>query len=56
MQATRLALIALAIVILLAVSFVVGRATVSTAQRVPAIAPATGVQTNTAPCRLGRPC
>jgi hypothetical protein len=40
MQVSRVVLMALAIVILLTVSFVVGRATVSTSHRSPAITPA----------------
>ncbi len=67
-HATRVTLIALAVVVLLALSFVLGRASGSTTQSVPAIAPAAGidqhvgdraegrVQTSTVPCRIGRPC
>jgi hypothetical protein len=55
-HAARLVLITLAIVVLLAVSFVLGRATGSTAQHVPAIAPTVGVHTSIDDCRVGRAC
>ena len=64
-HAARVGLIALAIVVLLAVSFVLGRATVSSTQSVPAIAPAASVpaiapaaggHTSTPPCYAGQPC
>jgi hypothetical protein len=56
-------LIALGIVVLVALSFVAGRATATatTIHRVPTIAPAATVPTNTGPtdtvlCHFGRPC
>lgn len=55
-HATRVVLVALAIVVLVAMSFVVGRVTVSTAQQAPAIAPAAPAQTNPYVCRTGRAC
>ena len=51
----RLALVALAIVILLAVTFVAGQATGSTTKSTPAVVPTAGPSTD-APCHMGRPC
>jgi hypothetical protein len=56
----RLALIALAVVVLLAGAFVIGRITVSSAQRPPAVA-TSGFSTPAAPpttsfCQMGRAC
>ena len=57
---TRAAVLAVAFVALLAVSFVVGRTTVSTAKQAPAVvtkaASATNWPTTTYPCRMGRAC
>ena len=55
-HAARLALLALAIVVLLAVSFVFGRSTVSTVRHAPAIAPTASAHTSIDACRVGRPC
>jgi hypothetical protein len=62
-DAIRVGLIALGIVVLVALSFVAGRATATatTIHRVPTIAPAATVPTNTGPtdtvlCHFGRPC
>jgi hypothetical protein len=55
-HAARVAFVALAIVALLAVSFLLGRTTVSSAQHLPSIAPTTGVSTILDACRFGRPC
>jgi len=53
--ATRVALAAMAVVILLAASFVLGRATVGR-HPVALVPTSTAPQTNTAQCRFGRPC
>jgi hypothetical protein len=53
LQVVRLALVALAVAVLLAASFAVGRATVTTSHRAPSTA------TGTAPapdCHFGRAC
>jgi hypothetical protein len=58
-HAVRIALVTLAIVALLAVAFVVGRVTTSSAHSSPAIAPAVptaGIHTTPSTCRMGRPC
>ena len=61
-HSARLALVALAVVVLLAVSFVVGRATVSSSPSAPATSPATttapfiGEPSTPADCHLGRAC
>ena len=51
----RLALVALTIVILLAVTFVAGRATGSTTKITPTAVTTVGPSTY-APCHMGRPC
>jgi hypothetical protein len=55
----RLALLTLAVVVLLAVSFVLGRVTDTSSPTVPAPPPAahvSGGQSNAVPCHVGRPC
>jgi hypothetical protein len=52
----RLALLALAVVVLLAVSFAIGRATVSTSQKSTTIAPAAATHDTVPSCRIGRAC
>jgi hypothetical protein len=57
----RLALLALAVVVLLAVSFVLGRVTDGSSSVVPAVRPAvaahaTSSHPNWVPCNVGRPC
>lgn len=54
-QAARFAFIALAVVVLLVVSFALGRATVSASHQ-PAILPTSGVHTSIESCHVGRPC
>jgi hypothetical protein len=55
-QATSATLLALAVVVLLAVSFVIGRATVGTTHHSPSIAPASTVKTGDITCHVNRPC
>jgi hypothetical protein len=54
--ALRVALVTLAVVALLALAFVVGRVTNSSAHSSPAIAPTTGVHPTATICHMGRPC
>ena len=56
--AVRVALVTLAVVALLALAFVVGRVTNSSAHSSPAIAPVTvtGVHPTATTCQMGRPC
>jgi len=53
-HAVRLALIALAIIVLLAVSFALGRANVTTT-KAPTVAPIAS-PSSAEPCRMGRAC
>jgi hypothetical protein len=52
----RLALFALAVAVLLTVSFAIGRATVGTSPKTTTIAPAAAVHTTVPNCRFGQPC
>jgi hypothetical protein len=52
---TRVALAAVAVIILLAAAFVIGRTTVGS-QHVAAVPASTAAQTSAALCRFGRPC
>lgn len=63
-RATRIGLLALAVVVLLAASFAVGRGTVNTSGGVPAVAPTAvhpypavqDTDDTAAACFIGRPC
>ena len=55
-RGVRLALIALTVAILLAVSLAIVAATTSTSHGTPTIAPAAPVHATAPQCRIGRPC
>ncbi len=59
--AVRIGLIALAVIVIFAASFALGRATVSSSKAAPAVAPVSSVPFNAGastdePCRMGRAC
>ena len=55
-QVLRIAIATVAIVALLAIAFVVGRATSPSAHAATTVAPPAHVTTTTTGCRMGRPC